>query len=384
MSYKSHVPGPTRYFDHLYDPLYVTSGRTSIWRANRMALQKATPISILPVFQNMFTELTTQARNCYVPQQTQLPFPTTYRFSTKRIQVTNEHFHVRGANRAGYYTHSNIPKKGDVLPPLHTKLDNDECVCYYQMPKSKDVQCQTMYRESSAQTNPWMPDAVIGDGMNETPEIIEIAQLITSDTFPGLIEVELIERARRKREWEAYLNKNHKPEEDWEQKKKTLEIIEWEELMAHEADIHNCQMQRLRIVSGLMRKRERAVKTRTEKMLESARTNIEKRNREQKLRLKLKHKSDLRKLELRFKGPFRKKKDVVQEHLNYGSDLYAPALIQGETGRSRNYVDLKSNYEPKYSFYTAIYIIIIFVSPDTLDLSTSMTLKLRPRMLPVY
>ena len=63
---------------------------------------------------------------------------------------------------------------------------------------------QTDYRESEAQTDPYSPEYVVRPGSQ--PELLTLATLAYERGLPaGLAEVEMIERARAKRAWEATL-----------------------------------------------------------------------------------------------------------------------------------------------------------------------------------
>lgn len=76
MSYKSHRIGPDRVFDHLYDPLYITSGAKDIWKENHNSLYRSAPVRIYPQYGTMFTDLPRRPRNVYTQQRNPLPhFP---------------------------------------------------------------------------------------------------------------------------------------------------------------------------------------------------------------------------------------------------------------------------------------------------------------------
>ena len=69
---------------------------------------------------------------------------------------------------------------------------------------TKTVAVQTKYRDSEAQTDPYTPDYTVRPG--EEPEILTLASLSYGKGLPaGLAEVEMIERARQKRDFEAAL-----------------------------------------------------------------------------------------------------------------------------------------------------------------------------------
>jgi hypothetical protein len=64
-------------------------------------------------------------------------------------------------------------------------------------PKTKDVEIQTMYRESEAQTDPYTPAYKVKEG--ENPEILSLQHLIYGNGLPASIdEMELIEQNREK------------------------------------------------------------------------------------------------------------------------------------------------------------------------------------------
>jgi hypothetical protein len=91
--------------------------------------------------------------------------------------------------------------------------------------------------------------------MDDVPEIVYIADTIESVTYPGLREVEIIERARKRRSWELSLPPI-KQADEIPTRVAALEAFEWEEWIAREKDINECQQARLKIVADLIEKRE--------------------------------------------------------------------------------------------------------------------------------
>lgn len=149
MSYKSHRRGSTRVFDHLYDPLYQTSGIRDVWRANQTALSNSAPIHISPVYENMFTDLPRHPRNCYLPQQNPLPcYPNLMEsksFTIKPHNQLTDRTNVTGPNRVKYFSH----------PYTNTKTVNlqlsittgKDCRCSPSEEELfKTIECQTIYR----------------------------------------------------------------------------------------------------------------------------------------------------------------------------------------------------------------------------------------------
>ena len=71
-------------------------------------------------------------------------------------------------------------------------------------PATRDAVCQSDYRESEAQTDPFSPEFHVPHGTD--PEVLTLATLTFGAGLPaGLNEVKMIERARQKREFEATL-----------------------------------------------------------------------------------------------------------------------------------------------------------------------------------
>lgn len=73
MFYKSYRKSEARAFDHLYDPLYVTSNFRDVQRENAIALTKTAPINIYTNFNSMFSDSPQRPRSFYVLQRNQLP-----------------------------------------------------------------------------------------------------------------------------------------------------------------------------------------------------------------------------------------------------------------------------------------------------------------------
>lgn len=133
-------------------------------------------------------------------------------------------------------------------------------------------------RESSAQTHPWLPEITCiadTDEDNENfPEVVYVADLIDSTiTYPGLREVEIVERARKRRMWENALPPIESAD-DIPSRAAALEAFEWEEWLAREKEINECQQARLKIVADLMAKRETKHLKDTNQKLENCKRRI--------------------------------------------------------------------------------------------------------------
>lgn len=102
MAYVSHVAGPTRCFDHVYDPIYEASSQRDVWRASIQAIQKSAPIQITSIYQTMFSDM---------------------------------------PNRPGYYCW----KRQNPLP--HFAHPGGNCICKYMWFQKENVQSDWMHLE---------------------------------------------------------------------------------------------------------------------------------------------------------------------------------------------------------------------------------------------
>jgi hypothetical protein len=108
------------------------------------------------------------------------------------------------------------------------------------------------HRESSAQTKPFLPECFSKE-LNEVPEVAFIAEILSTNTYPGLKEIEIVERSRKRRQWETSLP-SIQGLEDITSRATALEIFEWEEWITREREINECQHARLKIVAECLMK----------------------------------------------------------------------------------------------------------------------------------
>ncbi|XP_055597203.1 cilia- and flagella-associated protein 91-like [Uranotaenia lowii] len=294
MTYRSHVVAPSRAFDHIYDPLYVASDLKDVCKANVDALSRSAPIGIFPVYQSMFSELPRLTRNHYVMHRNPLPYYPEALGGGPPVDMT-ERSRILGTERPKFFCHPNTGEPGQLI--RINQSYEDYCHCdETSEPRFRDVASQTMYRESSAQTKPWMPNAVLKDGDWSKAEVVHVTGLIEHSHYPGINEVEIVERARKKRNWEHAMGGCESPE-DWLQHRLTLQIFEWEEWVARERQIDRYQMIRLQLVSKIMDKRERDLRQATESKMQNTKNRInEQRNRAIE-KLRVSYERNVRKLD---------------------------------------------------------------------------------------
>lgn len=107
----------------------------------------------------------------------------------------------------------------------------------------------------------------------EVPEVVFVSDLLESISYPGLREVEIIDRARKRRNWELALPPI-KIAEEIPTRVAAIEAFEFEEWMAREKDINECQQARLKLVADLIAKREKKHQLGTNVKLENSRKRI--------------------------------------------------------------------------------------------------------------
>lgn len=117
---------------------------------------------------------------------------------------------VSGANRYRYFRTPAVPTLRTVPPEVLLSVEPMQQMeqSHYRPatePLSKTVATQSDYRESETQTVPYTPDGIEpADGSK--PELIHLRDLVWGRGLPaGVAEVEMIERARKRRAFEAAL-----------------------------------------------------------------------------------------------------------------------------------------------------------------------------------
>uniref|UniRef100_A0A182U1I5 Cilia- and flagella-associated protein 91 n=1 Tax=Anopheles melas TaxID=34690 RepID=A0A182U1I5_9DIPT len=351
MTYRSHNVGPSRAFDHIYDPLYVASDRKDVCRANHAALTKSAPIGIFPVYQSMFSELPRLTRNHYVMHRNPLPY-----YPEPGVDPIRGYGHhpdtskVLGSERPKFFCHPNAGESGcnvryapDYVPgtePEYCGCEDDYEEGAAQPARFREVASQTEYRESSAQTQPWMPTAVLKDSAMPGAEIVYVAEMLQHTRFPGVNEVEIVERARRKRTWEYALGSCDSLDE-WRQQKLVLQIFEWEEWVARERQIDRYQMLRLQLVAKIMEKRERDNHQATEGKMENTKRRINQARNRAMEKLEANFERNLRKLDRK-----RHQLSVRYGGKSRGQDAMETLALEALAGARKKYTKQSYDYDP--------------------------------------
>ena len=217
-------------------------------------------------------------------------------------------------------------------------------------PAAKTVATQSDYRESEAQTDPYTPDYTVRPG--SAPELLTLVSLAWGAGLPaGLAEVEMIERARAKRAFEASLPPiDGDDPKSFEVRRKLMaeqELKEWEE---REREIEAIEGARLDLIRKALEQRDEEKDQANFQRLEHAR---QMRVAEKDKFLSSIHKRRLRALRKLTDGrkrmealaePDKYKRDIIRDYANYDSQVYAPITRLGST-MDRNAADFEAKPE---------------------------------------
>ncbi|XP_071094992.1 cilia- and flagella-associated protein 91-like [Haliotis cracherodii] len=350
---------PSRTHDYLYDSHYVLASERDHARATFKAHTSTDRVKRVPNYTTMFSELRHHPRfgmrldvtdpvpkfisrqwRGYADQQREaLIRYTTFNYDPS-VQVSSKHFanaEVAGRNRYKFFKRPIIPFLQQVPPEVLLATSRQDPLAgpdQIQMerpptPLVKTVETQTDYRDSEAQTDPYTPEYVVRPG--EAPELLTLATLSYGRGLPaGLAEVEMIERARAKRAWEATLP----PLSDTSQldkRRRMMDEMETKEWALREQEIEKLQEARLEVLKKLLKHREENHQELNIKRLDKlwSKKQREKEHRVRKIRNE--HIKMIRKLTGKrehVEGKLQRR-DVIQDYSDFASQSYAPKTRVG-------------------------------------------------------
>uniref|UniRef100_A0A1I8I6R3 Cilia- and flagella-associated protein 91 n=1 Tax=Macrostomum lignano TaxID=282301 RepID=A0A1I8I6R3_9PLAT len=285
---RSHAVNEARPFDYLYDPVHTTSSVRDHARATFQAYTSSQRLQRVPVQGSMFSDLRHYPRlQLRISQHDPVPkfvnrqwkgYADQARDALIRykkfnydpsVEIPARHYqdaHVTGKNRALFFRRPIIPFMQGVPPDVVLATTRPEAYMdggvFFEddpqrrpeTPAVRSVACQTVFRDGETQTEPYTPEYVVRPG--EQPEVLTLATLSWRRGLPaGLAEVEMIERARFKRQWEASLP----PLSDvsqLERRQRMMEEMERYEWAQREEEIEKLQAARLEVLKRLLRQRQ--------------------------------------------------------------------------------------------------------------------------------
>ncbi|ORX79757.1 hypothetical protein BCR32DRAFT_205288 [Anaeromyces robustus] len=333
---RSISQAPDRPYDYLYDTNYTVS----CYKDHTKALARAQihDVSIVPIFKNLFSTLAHYPPGYYVVKPHSLPKDLGH---NRLILHTDPK--VTGANRYKYFRRPIIPyvenMGGHIVYAKNKDSGNDnknkntnanENIQGNNTPMFRTIGVQTLYRESEAQTDPYSPEYIIKPG-SSPPEILALATLTYGAGLPvGPAEIEMIERARLKRAWEATLPKVV-DKKSYQKRLKMMEAMELQEWKEREEEIERLQNERLKILTQVIRKREEEnEKYNNERLAKIWQKKLQQRNELQE-KLQKRMVKAVRKLTNKRKllNKTVEPRDIINEYTNYGSRVYAPITREG-------------------------------------------------------
>lgn len=211
---------------------------------------------------------------------------------------------------------------------------------------TRSVGIQTMYRDSEAQTDPYTPDYTIKktSASNEMPEILSLLHLRHNKGLPaGQAEIELIERNRKKKAFEASLPPMT-DEASFLLRKTMMEVQENREWVYREAEIDHLHEQRIALLKQALQERDRENEFLAEQRVEALRQKLVHEKENNMERIQQERVTALRKLTKKrqqqqnltlsassVSSPT--KRDIIEEYSDFGSTIYAPVTRDGKSGK---------------------------------------------------
>ncbi|KGL75152.1 Protein MAATS1, partial [Tinamus guttatus] len=186
------------------------------------------------------------------------------------------------------------------------------------------VGTQTDYRDGEAQTDPYSPEYVVLSA--SIPELLTLATLTWGRGLPaGLAEVEMIERARAKRAWEATLPALDSASQI-AKRRKMMDDMEKKEWAFREQEIEKLQELRLEVLKKLLWRRKEK-----QNELDFNRLDAQWQNHQKALEEKVKKNQHncalmVRKLIAKRKNVRGKlvRRDIIKDYADFASQTYAP------------------------------------------------------------
>ncbi|KAJ3225873.1 Cilia- and flagella-associated protein 91 [Clydaea vesicula] len=211
------------------------------------------------------------------------------------------------------------------------KVDSDSGKERAASPLFRSSHVQTVFRESFSQTEPYSPEYIISSSSKTTPELLALATLTYGAGLPvGQQELEMIERARLKRAWEASLPKVV-DQKSFEKRLKMMEEMELKEWIERDEEIKRIQEARLVVLEKVIRKREAENECINAERIEKIwQRKLQDRNACMD-RIQAKRIKALRKLSEKREqvGIDFQRRDIIQEYADFGSKIYAPKTRDG-------------------------------------------------------
>uniref|UniRef100_A0A0K8UWM8 Cilia- and flagella-associated protein 91 n=1 Tax=Bactrocera latifrons TaxID=174628 RepID=A0A0K8UWM8_BACLA len=230
---------------------------------------------------------------------------------------------------------------------------------YFEEIKEKKVKTrgtQSLYRESSAQTLPYLPEVSNNEHDLEQIELFKLPTILPGDGPPGLYQVEVLERARKRWAFARALKENLRRQiEEVKQQAKlsgdsvVLQAFEWEHWIEREEYIQECQMLRLEILIGMFNKREEKMHATSKKRIERSYEEILARRDASLHKNQVEYERGIRQLEIKRRRVPKcwRKENIVSQLGSPSSEFYGPQLRYGVNPARRHFLGGRKEFEAR-------------------------------------
>ncbi|XP_072253015.1 cilia- and flagella-associated protein 91 [Leuresthes tenuis] len=347
-----------RVYDYLYDPVYTVSSEVDHARASLKACPLKDRLRRVPEFGSIFSDrpsytvkldpaapvqnFTDHHWQGHVEQRKEALQQLAGVIPNTQSKTCN----VTGADYWKYFKCPLIPFARHFPSDVIFALPREDAVATgrkgaEQPTVHRTVGVQTDYRESETQTDPYSPEYTKQPGTTPS-ELLQLAALTWGHGLPaGLAEVEMIQRARAKRAWEASLPPLHDLSQI-DKRRRMMEEMGAKEWAFRDGEIQKLQEARLAVLMDLLRKRDEAQKHLTIGRLNQIYSKIQK-EKETKLRkINNDYVRSMRKLEAKRKYVEGKveRRDIVIDSQTYTPQIHRDVFANSNAHKMKSpYLD---------------------------------------------
>jgi len=325
-----------RAYDHLYDATYHTSHHNDHHRVTNKAFFGPGRIARVPDDKYMFSELPHYPRHTIqVMSKQELPNHVGTGWTNPEASgPAQDASVVYGKHRHKFFARPN-KQMLSTLPHIvmyamkNSGQNQQDAMANIAEPPTKTVGTQSVYRESEAQTDPYSPDYYIAP--NQVPEVLTLTNLTFAGGLPATeAEMQMIERTRQKR---VFMQMLPPPTDEGclELRLQLMEMQEFREWADRERQIKELQEKRLSLLQTALQERDdKCEVSHGDKVERLRQKKEEERDRflagcqRERTKVLRKMEKERRVIEQRSK-----KKDVITEHADFTSQVYAPLARHG-------------------------------------------------------
>lgn len=208
-------------------------------------------------------------------------FHSVFHWISKGVHQTEHNHYASGRNRAKFF---NIPlAKGSAHNHIQLNRASTDDKITEKTPsklqaKLRSVSCQTVFREQSAQTKPYLPQIRCQPGV-EKSELFQVNDILYIESSSGLDEINMINRRRKRFECAKIMEQYEKSDDEQRQ---IFETLEWEDWLTRESNIEYTQSLRFRKVKEMLKQRDKLFESDSIKTIDNS---VNRLNSEHKLKI---------------------------------------------------------------------------------------------------